>query len=86
MRRVLPIDEAAEYVGCKNAAQFQREVDANIWPKPLPIISRPRRWDRLALDAHLNAMGGLDEKFDGDQKSDPWMERLGSSSIGQASD
>ena len=52
----------------------------------MPIPSRPRRWDRLALDARINALNGLDQKNDGDQKSDLWMERLRSLSHGQASD
>ena len=55
----IPADEAAEMVGCKNPKQFQREVDEGIWPKPLPINSRPRRWSVEALKRKANELAGL---------------------------
>lgn len=57
--RAIPISAAAEYVGCKNARQFWREVQEGKWPKPLPLSSRPKRWDVKALDAALDRMSGL---------------------------
>ncbi len=55
----LPINEAARFVGCKNPKQFQREVDEGIWPKPLPIKSRPKRWSVEALKQRVAEMTGI---------------------------
>lgn len=69
----IPVDEAFEVVGCKNTKQFLREVDEGIWPKPLPINSRPRRWSVEALKRKADELAGLTPR-----QSDPqeWRERL----------
>ena len=46
---------AAEYCGCKNAAQFRREVKAGIWPGPAITTSRPQRWLTADLDQSLRS-------------------------------
>jgi len=59
--KVLTAEQAAEYVGCKNARQFRREVGRGIWPTPIARFSRPQRWSKQHLD---RAMGALDEAKD----------------------
>ena len=52
---MLTPEEAAEYVGCKNVAQFRREVAKGVWSKPKVANSRPQRWSRLDLDRDLDS-------------------------------
>lgn len=68
MTRALPQPEAARYVGCKDVAQFMREVRAGVWPAALPIASRPPRWDKAALDAKMNEYSGI-EDADGEEQA-----------------
>mgnify|MGYP006894117313 CR=1 FL=1 len=49
----LTAELAAEYVGCRSAAQFRREVKAGLWPQPCFARSRPQRWSRTQLDGKL---------------------------------
>lgn len=58
-RAVLPRGEAAAYVGCKDTAQFVREVKRGIWPAPI-INSRPPRWAKAALDRRIEARAGIE--------------------------
>ena len=51
--RTLTAELAAEYLGCRSAAQFRREVAAGIWPKPLLMKSRPQRWSIEELERAL---------------------------------
>ena len=74
----LPKDEAAEFVGCNNAEQFQREVDDGIWPGPLPIKSRPRRWSVEALKRKALELAGLASMEPNPQD---WKDRLKAGSI-----
>lgn len=60
--RGLATEEAARYVGCHTVEQFEREVRAGIWPPPFQPCSRPKRWDRAALDHKLDQMSGLSRK------------------------
>lgn len=69
----LPIDEAAQFVGCKNPKQFQREVDEGIWPKPLPINSRPKRWSVEALKQRVAELAGITTKTN--DNDDPWLDQ-----------
>lgn len=57
-RLVLTASEAAELVGCRHVGQFLREVRQGIWPKALPIRSRPQRWSRQALERRVAEMAG----------------------------
>ena len=50
----LTVEEAANYVGCRSAQQFRREVKAGIWPRPIAPNSRPQRWSLFQLDAVLH--------------------------------
>ena len=50
----LPTKQAAKYVGCKNSAQFRREVRRGMWPKPYIESSRPHRWSVAELNASLH--------------------------------
>jgi len=54
----LPVDKAAEYVGCRSVNQFHREVAQGIWPRPIAPHSRPQRWSIFQLD---KALGKHDE-------------------------
>ena len=54
-RPVLTRLEAAEYVGCRDTAQFRREVSRGIWPKSIA----PGRWSREALDLRIRERAGL---------------------------
>lgn len=54
----LTAELAAEYVGCRSAAQFRREVKAGRWPKPCFGNSRPQRWSREQLDGELTGGRG----------------------------
>ena len=69
----VPVDEAARLVGCKNTKQFKREVNAGIWPGPLPINSRPERYSPEALKRRVDEMTGLAARS---PDSMPWIERL----------
>lgn len=51
--RTLTAEQAAEYLGCRSAAQFRREVAAGVWPKPLVASSRPQRWSIAELESAL---------------------------------
>jgi predicted DNA-binding transcriptional regulator AlpA len=53
-QRLLPGPDAALFVGCKNYEQFYREVKKGVWPAPLPISSRPLRWDRQLLASAID--------------------------------
>ena len=72
--RVLTIKEAAAYVRCKNVAQFRREVSEGKWPNPLPIASRPQRWDKAALDRTIDKMSGVKPQS---EPESPWDRKLG---------
>lgn len=67
--RALIPEEAAAYCGCKDVRQFKAEVERGHWPGPLPIASRPQRWDRAALDRRLDEISGLIQ----DPNEDPIM-------------
>ena len=68
--RLLSREEAAEYVGV-SATQFDKEVAAGVWPRPLDketirrVLSireydcRRLRWDRRALDLAVDRLSGL---------------------------
>jgi hypothetical protein len=60
-QRGLPVDRAAWYVGCPTIEQFEREVASGIWPAAV-AGSRPKRWDREALDIALDRMSGIVRK------------------------
>ncbi|MGF7213617.1 hypothetical protein GGE65_008263 [Skermanella aerolata] len=51
--RTLTAELAAEYLGCRSAGQFRREVAAGIWPQPLLKQSRPQRWSIQELERAL---------------------------------
>lgn len=70
-RAVLPRHEAAAYVGCKDAAQFAREVRKGIWPGPI-VNSRPPRWSKLALDRKIEERAGIEHT---DADWDRYVER-----------
>lgn len=55
--RLLPEQEAAEYVGV-TVAQFRAEVRHGIWPKPVPRGCRRNTYDRLALDRAVDRLSG----------------------------
>ncbi len=63
MTRALTLiaEEAADYVGCRNAAQFRREVAYGVWPKPIAKRSRPQRWSTYALDEALRGSAKIDD-------------------------
>jgi hypothetical protein len=63
--RGLATEEAARYVGCHTVEQFEREVRAGIWPLPFQPHSRPKRWDRAALDRKLDQMSGISSNYRG---------------------
>ena len=69
----LPINEAAQFVGCKNPKQFQREVDVGIWPNPLPIKSRPKRWSVEALKQRVAELAGIATKTN--DNDDPLLDQ-----------
>lgn len=75
-QQVLTPDEAARLVGCKNAAQFLREVRAGHWPKPLPIKSRPLRWSRAAIERRLAQMSGFPASSDAAGTEPSWRQEL----------
>ena len=56
----LTAEQAAKYVGGRNAAQFRREVKAGIWPAPITATSRPRRWSRMQIDERLRGVEKTD--------------------------
>ena len=74
----LPINEAAKMVGCKNSKQFLREVEDGIWPEPLPIKSRPRRWSVEALKRKADELAGLASM---EPNPKEWKDRLKAVSI-----
>ena len=71
-------DEAAKFAGCKNSDQFLREVDDGIWPGPLPIKSRPRRWSVVAMKQRHDEISGLAASQPDPQE---WKDRLKAGSI-----
>lgn len=53
-KRVLTTKEAANYVGCATVNQFWNEVAKGVWPQPLSVRCRPRRWDKQELDRAID--------------------------------
>lgn len=53
--RLLPVDLAAAYVG-QSQSGFLAAV-GTLWPESVRI-GRLRRWDRIALDKAVDALGG----------------------------
>lgn len=58
-KRVLTTQQAAEYVGCATVTQFWAEVRQGLWPQPLSINCRPRRWDKDELDRAIDRHNSL---------------------------
>lgn len=76
-RPVLPRNEAAAYVGCRDAAQFMREVRKGLWPEAI-VNSRPPRWSRAALDRRISERdgGATPAGYDWDKHFDEKLARL----------
>ena len=73
-RRVFSRDEAASYLGV-SPGLFDSLVIKRIVPRSLPLPSRVKRWDKVALDRALNDLSGLhDNNLDGSATSayDTW--------------
>jgi len=54
--RCLSRADAAAHVGCGSIATFDRWVQQGILPQKIPGTNK---WDRVALDAALDKIGGL---------------------------
>lgn len=57
--RGLTSTQAAAYVGAPSVEVFEREAKAGIWPAPFQPNSRPKRWDRDALDLAMDRQSGI---------------------------
>jgi hypothetical protein len=55
--RVLSKDKAAAYCGCETMAAFDDWVRRGIVPGPIPGT---RRWDKRAIDMHLDRLSGIE--------------------------
>jgi hypothetical protein len=74
----LPVKDSARLVGCKNEEQFLREVKDGIWPQPLPINSRPQRWNTEALKRRADELSGL---ASAEANPQDWKDRLKQGSV-----
>lgn len=68
--RLLSRAEAAEYCGFKPSA-FSAHVLAGRLPPAIPGL---RKWDRAAIDAHLDKLSGLANDNDATADEDPWAD------------
>lgn len=58
--RAVPIEDAAQYVGCSSVWQFRREIRQGIWPGPITLNSRPQRWSIPQLELALKGRDDQD--------------------------
>jgi hypothetical protein len=63
--RLLPEDDAAEYVGV-SIAQFRAEVGKGIWPQPVERGCRRNTYDRAALDRAVDRLSRGDDPDEDD--------------------
>lgn len=68
-RRLIGAAEAADVVGCDSVDTFLTEVEAGVWPRPLPLAEltrRPRKrrvWDVDALHHRIDELSGLGRRL-----------------------
>jgi len=67
--RLVPAADAARVVGCGSAETFLAEVEAGVWPKPIPLDrltgrARKRRvWDLVSLHRRIDAPSGIGRRW-----------------------
>ncbi|MBS7737914.1 MULTISPECIES: hypothetical protein [unclassified Chelatococcus] len=67
-KRLMTRPEAAAYCGA-GVATFTKWVEAGLLP---PALVGLKRWDRLAIDAHLNKASGIGAEAEPEDEFDKW--------------